>query len=258
MQYMHPKMQTRCLDTLWHACRHGEVTTVSNLLVEIRRKSSDRFAEDVEIGMMIALGRSHEVKKLTDGSDGDAENTSGNAEDGKDTLGMHNSPRKPVLEEWLRLDVSARTRQLRWTCVHVCVVGWAEYSCGLRVKSTAEQAAIIAAASATSSSSSPSYSSPTKSSSRYRANPKAQRREAAAFKPKSDIMLLSVGRKEKSSGAGINKSALRALRLPPSPGDIRSSREDMKLPTPKIEASSAGFQYLPTLSLLLKVRSLHG
>ena len=136
-----------CCETLWGLCRSGLVSRVAEMLSKVH--ASGPAWEDVE-GTTVDLHNlavSLDVTfNLGDGPPANDESKEDEKDEGKEeskveSSGARSSIRVPRLkpssggqELWLVDGIDAKTRRLRWSPLHACVVGWAEHRVLLHLK----------------------------------------------------------------------------------------------------------------------------
>ena len=141
---------TSCCDTLWGAARAGNVARVADLLNRpradaaawegVEESGSDLHALAVALDVKFNLGGSgsggNNGTGAADAKDDErrAERENKGDKDGGDGGALRASVRAPRLkpssggqELWLVDGIDAKTRRLRWSPLHACVIGWAEH-----------------------------------------------------------------------------------------------------------------------------------
>jgi ankyrin repeat protein len=120
-------LSSNCLETLWGSCRAGDVTRTSKIIIKMRSydKEGQALWEEVEESnaSLHELATTLEMTKVTetinkpDVSDRKTEN-------------KRNSNRVRLSsggnELWLVDGIDSKSRRLRWTALHACIIGWAE------------------------------------------------------------------------------------------------------------------------------------
>jgi len=147
-----------CCDTLWSAARAGNVARVAELLNRpradgaawegVEETGSDLHALAVALDVKFNLGGSSSSSGSGSGADakddGRGEEREAKGDKGSGDGGAaraSSSVRAPRLkpasggqELWLVDGIDAKTRRLRWSPLHACVVGWAEHRALLYLK----------------------------------------------------------------------------------------------------------------------------
>lgn len=136
----------RCLDTLWVLAYQGNLQRVSEVLNSMKRSGGDARWEDIaeqayspdvdEVPEESKDGRGEEkddggVKSKADIDREDLQLTQRDyKEDEQKYDKRHKKPFNPMdwapRELWLLDGVDAKSRRLRWSAIHACIIGWAE------------------------------------------------------------------------------------------------------------------------------------
>ena len=176
LQLLPRKASAACCDTLWSVCRSGHATRAAELLnkagssntafgqwEEVEGTGADLHHLAVSLDLTFNLGGSaggdddkndpnHPRRRDDEEEEDDAKEEK--IEEKADDRGVGRSTKAKIIrvprlkpssggqELWLVNGIDAKTRRLRWSPLHACIIGWAEHRALIHLKEKASRGGV--------------------------------------------------------------------------------------------------------------------